>query len=89
MVQFENARLLFAERMAKVGPRWQLKIGHFHMSEKSATKQSPWLTPGVLGIGLASLLSDWGHEAATAILPRLSRQHGSARRRTRCDRGRR
>jgi MFS family permease len=69
MVQFENARLLFAERMAKVGPRWQLKIGHFHMSEKSATKQSPWLTPGVLGIGLASLLSDWGHEAATAILP--------------------
>jgi hypothetical protein len=46
-----------------------LKIGHFHMSEKSATKQSRWLTPGVLGIGLASLLSDWGHEAATAILP--------------------
>jgi len=28
-----------------------------------------WLTPGVVGIGLASLLSDWGHEAATAILP--------------------
>lgn len=28
-----------------------------------------WLTPGVLGIGLASLCSDWGHEAATAILP--------------------
>jgi len=28
-----------------------------------------WLTRGVLGIGLASLLSDWGHEAATAILP--------------------
>src|SRR5579863_10545665 len=29
----------------------------------------PWLTRGVLGIGLASLFSDWGHEAATAILP--------------------
>jgi MFS family permease len=28
-----------------------------------------WLKPGVLGIGLASLFSDWGHEAATAILP--------------------
>src|ERR1700677_4616016 len=28
-----------------------------------------WLTPGALGIGLASLCSDWGHEAATAILP--------------------
>jgi MFS family permease len=29
----------------------------------------PWLTRGVLGIGLASLFSDWGHEAATSILP--------------------
>src|SRR5580692_1866483 len=28
-----------------------------------------WLTRGVLGTGLASLFSDWGHEAATAILP--------------------
>ncbi len=28
-----------------------------------------WLTPGVLGIGLASLFSDWGHEAATSLLP--------------------
>ena len=28
-----------------------------------------WLTRGVLGIGLASLFSDWGHEAATSILP--------------------
>jgi MFS family permease len=28
-----------------------------------------WLTRGVLGIGLASLFADWGHEAATAILP--------------------
>lgn len=27
------------------------------------------MTRGVLGIGLASLFSDWGHEAATAILP--------------------
>jgi len=28
-----------------------------------------WLTRGVLGMGLASLFSDWGHEAATAIFP--------------------
>jgi len=38
------------------------------------TQNSPhyskrWLTRSVLGIGLASLFSDWGHEAATAILP--------------------
>jgi MFS family permease len=36
----------------------------------NALLNSPrWLTRGVLGIGLASLFSDWGHEAATAILP--------------------
>ena len=40
-------------------------------NETIATKgeSKRWLTPGVLGIGLASLCSDWGHEAATAILP--------------------
>jgi MFS family permease len=36
-------------------------------SEPSAPKG--WLTKGVWGIGLASLFSDWGHEAATSILP--------------------
>lgn len=30
-----------------------------------------WLTPGVKGIGTASLLSDLGHEVPTALLPRL------------------
>jgi MFS family permease len=30
-----------------------------------------WLTPGVGGIGAASLLSDLGHEVSTALLPRL------------------
>jgi len=29
----------------------------------------PWLTPGVRGIGFASLLSDLGHEIPTALLP--------------------
>jgi MFS family permease len=35
----------------------------------SQSTSKRWLTRGVLGIGLASLFSDWGHEAATAILP--------------------
>ena len=35
----------------------------------AATAQKRWLTRGVFGIGLASLFSDWGHEAATSILP--------------------
>jgi MFS family permease len=40
------------------------------MNEPVANSSSKrWLTRGVLGIGLASLLSDWGHEAATSILP--------------------
>ena len=41
------------------------------MSERpsAALPSNRWLTRGVLGIGLASLFSDWGHEAATAILP--------------------
>ncbi|MGH2513797.1 MAG: MFS transporter, partial [Candidatus Limnocylindrales bacterium] len=30
-----------------------------------------WLTPGVRGIGFASLLSDMGHEIPTALLPSL------------------
>ncbi len=39
----------------------------------TAHRSSPqtWLTRGVLGIGLASLFSDWGHEIATALLPVL------------------
>ncbi len=35
----------------------------------SSPSSKRWLTRGVLGIGLASLFSDWGHEAATAMLP--------------------
>src|SRR3954454_16015350 len=34
-----------------------------------AERDSPWLTPGVRGIGTASLLADLGHEVPTALLP--------------------
>ncbi len=34
-------------------------------------KRERWLTRGILGIGLANLFSDWGHEAATSLLPAL------------------
>lgn len=33
--------------------------------------QAGWLTPGVRGIGIASLLSDLGHEVPTSLLPSL------------------
>jgi len=43
------------------------------MSDPSVSSRpaNHWLKRPVLGIGLASLFSDWGHEAATAILPRF------------------
>src|ERR1700752_1063374 len=38
-------------------------------AQAEVPQQKRWLTRGVLGIGLAILFSDGGHEAATAILP--------------------
>jgi len=38
-------------------------------TDSTSVSKKRWLTRGVLGIGLASLFSDWGHEAGTAILP--------------------
>ena len=40
-------------------PQW-LRLG----MKDSAQRHSPWLNRMVLGIGLASLLSDWSHEIA-------------------------
>lgn len=37
----------------------------------SEVAEQPWLSPGVKGIGAASLLSDISHEIPTALLPRL------------------
>ena len=37
----------------------------------SSGEGPPWLTPGVRGIGAASLLADLGHEIPTALLPSL------------------
>jgi len=37
------------------------------MREQAAPKR--WLNRTVLGVGLASLFSDWSHEIATAVLP--------------------
>ena len=35
----------------------------------SSKRRSPWLNRTVLGIGLASLFSDWSHEMATTVMP--------------------
>ena len=41
------------------------------MVAKRTIARDRWLTPGVRGIGAASLLSDLGHEVPTALLPRF------------------
>src|SRR6188474_2686936 len=38
---------------------------------ENARGDERWLTPGVRGIGTASLLADLGHEIPTALLPSL------------------
>ena len=40
-------------------------------SNLRAKSEGRWFTRGVLGIGLASLFSDWGHETGTSLLPVL------------------
>lgn len=45
-------------------PRW-LRLG----MKTSAQRHLPWLNRTVLGIGLASLLSDWSHEIASTVMP--------------------
>jgi hypothetical protein len=40
-------------------------------SEPESASRPAWLTPGVGGIGIASLLSDLGHEVPTSLLPSL------------------
>jgi MFS family permease len=39
------------------------------VNAQAARTSNRWLNPTVLGIGLASLLSDWSHETATTVLP--------------------
>ncbi len=38
----------------------------------------PWLNRTVLGIGLASLFSDWSHEMATTVMPAFLASMGAA-----------
>ncbi|MES1190806.1 MAG: MFS transporter [Steroidobacter sp.] len=42
------------------------------------SSKSVWLNSTVIGIGLASLFSDWSHEIATALLPAFLASMGSA-----------
>jgi len=45
---------------------------------KQPTKPTRWLNSTVLGIGLASLLSDWSHEIATTAMPAFLATLGGA-----------
>src|SRR5512147_488322 len=39
------------------------------MKTEQSPPQNRWLNRTVVGIGLASLFSDWSHEIATTVLP--------------------
>jgi hypothetical protein len=60
---------------AQVTPRrvpiWQDLPGPACGVALVAVDRSRWLSPGVVGIGLASFLDDVGHEVPTSLLPTL------------------
>lgn len=45
---------------------------------RSTLRPSRWMNRTVLGIGLASLLSDWSHEIATTVMPAFLASLGAA-----------
>lgn len=45
--------------------------GQGSITKRASVTKTEWFTPGVRGIGAASLLSDLGHEVPTALLPRF------------------
>lgn len=49
-----------------------------HVSSEHERRPVRWLNRTVLGIGLASLFSDWSHEIATTVLPAFLATVGSA-----------
>ena len=46
-----------------------LRTGPEESDHEPAEADESWLNRNVVGMGVSSLLSDWGHEMATAILP--------------------
>src|SRR5208337_768341 len=48
------------------------------MADHTSTPRVRWLNRTVLGIGLASLFSDWSHEIATTVLPAFIATFGAA-----------
>ena len=53
-------------------------VPEFAGTSPAEINDDTWLTPGVRGIGTASLLSDLGHEIPTSLLPSLLTSVGSA-----------
>ena len=39
--------------------------------QPDTAKPTGWMSRNILGMGLASLFSDWNHEMATTVLPLL------------------
>src|ERR1039457_6256432 len=48
------------------------------MADSPSTSRARWLNRTVVGIGVASLFSDWSHEIATTVLPAFLASMGAA-----------
>jgi MFS family permease len=74
--------------MASMSAKWSTPPNIFYnltkncryadMSDVGSRTRVQWLNRTVLGIGLASLFSDWSHETATAVMPAFLATMGAA-----------
>jgi hypothetical protein len=68
---WENGRPHGESQWEAIPGLFQLsKMPTHHLAERMNTPRSSsrWLNRTVLGIGLASLFSDWSHEIATTVM---------------------
>src|SRR5271165_3784306 len=65
-------------RAREMSGRDRLTRTFLRMGDPSRSPSGRWLNRTVLGIGLASLFSDWAHETATAVLPPFLASLGAA-----------
>lgn len=66
------------QRTAARRLRASATVGSALSTARRSVTKTRWLTPGVRGIGAASLPSDLGHEVPTALLPRFVASPGGS-----------
>jgi len=62
-------RSLLGDGPTRLSAERSRSVAAVDVAEIQEEEAERWLTPGVRGIGTASLLADLGHEIPTALLP--------------------